>query len=382
MISLKCPECGATLTVKTDHERYFCEYCGAELEVDWSDEVRIESIRSKTYENVEKGKRELEMEKLRRASEQSEKEESRRDIEDFKRGKAIKIIIGLMIVIGIACWMAFLNDSPIAGVVAVIQLILLVLALLNGFHVIQPGKKNRFILYLIIAVVLILPFFYFQQHHFEYMLFNKFDTSDSQKDTSEAIQWSEIKLGNQLPEPPVSEGIIYENTDSKLDLYLYNMSEDERDAYIEQCKEKGFSIDIYEPYSSRRAAFNKQGYKLSLNKDGTEDNLKLEIYLLSPVELDSIDWPNAGVAKGLPKPKSEVGNIREESADTFSAYVGDTSKPEYDEYVKKCINKGYKVDYDKYERSFSAVNKRGDNLEVDYYGNGIMYIYVYNWDLE
>lgn len=50
--------------------------------------------------------------------------------------------------------------------------------------------------------------------------------------------------------------------------------------------------------------------------------------------------------------------------------------------MKKCQKKGFDIDYGKEERYFSAENKKGDDLSVEYYGNNIMYIEVANWDLD
>ena len=40
------------------------------------------------------------------------------------------------------------------------------------------------------------------------------------------------------------------------------------------------------------------------------------------------------------------------------------------------------IPYDAMGDYFSAENKKGDDLSVEYYGNNIMYIEVANWDLD
>lgn len=164
IISLKCPSCGANLTVEKNYERYYCNYCGAEFEVELSDDVRIESIRAEANKEIEEGKRKVEQEKIRAINERLKAKEERDSINDFKKGKPLKIIIGMMIVIGIASWMAFINYCPMAGMLAIIQIVLLCLALLNGFRILKPNNQNYYVLFMIIVAVLILPFFWLQQN--------------------------------------------------------------------------------------------------------------------------------------------------------------------------------------------------------------------------
>lgn len=164
IISLKCPSCGANLTVEKNFERYFCNYCGAEFEVDLSDDVRIESIRAEASKEIEEGKRKVEQEKIKAINERIKRKEEKDSINEFKKGKALKIIIGMLIVIGIASWMAFINSAPLAGMLALVQIALLVLALLNGFRIFRPNNQNYYVLFMILTAVLILVFFWLQQH--------------------------------------------------------------------------------------------------------------------------------------------------------------------------------------------------------------------------
>ena len=96
--------------------------------------------------------------------------------------------------------------------------------------------------------------------------------------------------------------------------------------------------------------------------------------------MKTISWPSTGIADNLPQPKSDVGIISTDSTDTFSAYVGNTSLDDFNDYVDKCLDGGFDIDYSRYDESFYAENKAGDNLTVTFEGNNTMYINVYNWD--
>ena len=84
----------------------------------------------------------------------------------------------------------------------------------------------------------------------------------------------------------------------------------------------------------------------------------------------------------MPEPDSNIGKVTCDADDCYTVYIGDTSEADYNAYVKKCQKKGFDIDYGKEERYFSAENKKGDDLSVEYYGNNIMYIEVANWDLD
>jgi hypothetical protein len=79
-----------------------------------------------------------------------------------------------------------------------------------------------------------------------------------------------------------------------------------------------------------------------------------------------LEWPDSELAKMLPVPKSELGEIDIDSADTLMVSVSETSKDDYRAYVKDCKSKGFTVDYYSSDDYFSAENKDGFSISVDY----------------
>ena len=57
------------------------------------------------------------------------------------------------------------------------------------------------------------------------------------------IDWSEMVLGQQLPEPPGKKGEIYENSADMLHLDIRKVTDAQYTAYIDACKEMGFTVD-------------------------------------------------------------------------------------------------------------------------------------------
>lgn len=188
---------------------------------------------------------------------------------------------------------------------------------------------------------------------------------------SEKIKWDDMILSEQLPEPPKNKGEIHENTAEKLWVDINKISDKQYKDYIEACKAKGFTVDP-ESDSMSYGAYNAEGYKLSLSHYGSEDEMKIE--LEKPIEMSSITWPTSKAGKQLPAPKSTKGKFTHENDDGFNVYIGNTSKDDYNSYVKACSDKGFTVNYDKGDSFYNADNSAGWHVSIKYEGNNIMSI--------
>lgn len=223
-----------------------------------------------------------------------------------------------------------------------------------------PTKKKKkpiykkWWFYVIIAIALI-------------AIIGKFSSGEK----SERIDWSDIILGSQLPEPPKNKGEIHENTAEKLWVDINKISDKQYNDYIEACKAKGFMVDP-ESDSMSYGAYNSEGYKLSLSHYGSEDEMKIE--LEKPIEMSSITWPTSKAGKQLPAPKSAKGKFTHENDDGFNVYIGNTSKDDYSSYVKACSDKGFTVNYEKGDSFYNADNSAGWHVLIKYEGNNIMSI--------
>lgn len=109
MISLKCPECGANISIEERHKQCFCQYCGAKIILD-------DGNTTHTYHKVDEARiKEAEVDKLIRLKElEIEKEERqyRRNIVKYK-------VIALF-VLGIVGTIAFVIDNGAEGRASVV----------------------------------------------------------------------------------------------------------------------------------------------------------------------------------------------------------------------------------------------------------------------
>ena len=151
------------------------------------------------------------------------------------------------------------------------------------------------------------------------------------------------------------------------------MSQSQYNDYVRACKEKGFTIDIDES-SISFSAYNQDGYKLSLTY--FESDSEMSIDLDPPMEMGEIQWPNSDIAKLLPTPSSNIGNISWENSGGFVIYIGNTTKAEYNQYVNACSAKGFNVDYNKGDDYYYADNANGYHVSLRYEGNNIMCVQI------
>lgn len=89
----------------------------------------------------------------------------------------------------------------------------------------------------------------------------------------------------------------------------------------------------------------------------------------------TLNWPtDTTVAKILPKPDSDVGKIRLERDDYISAEIPDITNEQFNDYVNKCSDAGFNINFVKHETSYSADNANGFNVWLKLYSDSTMYI--------
>lgn len=274
----------------------------------------------------------------------------------WKRLSVSSKIIVILICIIFLFLLISLFLSKVGGIIiSLIQLVLLTFSLLSNQNIINVKSKWFKIATGFIAGILVIPFF---------------STFFANKDIK-TISWSEIVLGNIIPEPASHKAEIITNSSHSLSINIYDTSSKEYYEYISECKGNAFTVDAEEDDNSYNA-FNHEGYHLNLNYDDDDD--KMTIDLDEPRSFDSYVWPTSGFATLLPKPKSSVGDITENTEERFDILVGESSFDDYTDYVNQCKALGYTVDIFKDKKSFSAKNTDGYKLNVSYIGYNAMQI--------
>ncbi len=96
----------------------------------------------------------------------------------------------------------------------------------------------------------------------------------------------------------------------------------------------------------------------------------------SSVSYSNFDWPDSEIAKLIPAPKSSIGHIDWEASYGFVIYVAETSKDDYDEYVKTCKEVGFNEDYKKGDDFYYADNADGFHIHLRYDEGDVMLVRI------
>lgn len=338
-----CSTCGGQLEIDTTKEYTECPYCGTKYSVSYllgdTEAVRVEKIKSRAYQDVEKGKREIEAERLRQEVQKNEDE----GVKKFKKGFLSKLLVVFIIFDSLFTVLAFVNGSIASGLIGLLGIVLYILSFLFGLRIVKTKAKNLHIITTIVALILVFPFL---------ALMNRDYSKEYQN-----FDWNSIKLHEYLPEPKSNSGDIITNTSESLNVDI-KASESDYSEYVDACIEMGYTVDSDET-SGMYTAYNEEGYKLDLMMLTDYYSISLD----APEELGDLEWPDSGLAKMLPVPKSKTGKIKEDSSDDFNVLVGNTSESDFKEYVKACKEKGFDIDYNSSDDYFCA--KCSDGYEVE-----------------
>lgn len=187
----------------------------------------------------------------------------------------------------------------------------------------------------------------------------------------EKFDWNEMELNDRLPKPKSNVGTIVSNDSDNLCIHVKKTSKNDYNAYIEECEAMGYIVES-EKDGNRYAAFNTEGYALSLDYIGETMYIELD----APTEMGTLNWPKSEIARLLPMPKSTVGKVSTDTADGCYIYVGETSIDDFNAYADECSEQGFSVDYERGDKFYNAKDENGNKLSLSYQGNNVMVIQI------
>ena len=94
----------------------------------------------------------------------------------------------------------------------------------------------------------------------------------------------------------------------------------------------------------------------------------------SEMEYTEIEWPDSDIAKLIPEPQSNIGNIYWKASYGFVIYIADTSLEEFNAYADACRDSGFNVDYQRGDDYYYADNADGYHLNLHIEDDGAMFI--------
>lgn len=194
-------------------------------------------------------------------------------------------------------------------------------------------------------------------------------------DYNAVYEWPESALANSVPKPTIETGEIKNDHDTMFDFSLYQAIVDDYLKYVEECKESGY-IDVDEESSTYYRAYNEDGDRY-VNIEYREDDSEIYVAVRAPEKWADIYWPKSELAKTLPVPEKLYGIVNWDESDNWDVDIANVSVAEFNAYIDKCIEAGYNLDYSRDDKSFSAENASGNELDIRY-----EYFNVMNIDVE
>lgn len=94
------------------------------------------------------------------------------------------------------------------------------------------------------------------------------------------------------------------------------------------------------------------------------------------IEFAEFQWPDTDIAKLMPVPKSNIGNIDWSKDYGFVIYVAETSLDDYASYVQECESLGFTLECRKGNDYFYANNADGYHVALNYQEGNVMFVRI------
>lgn len=354
----RCPRCGAELSDDTK----FCSYCGQKMEAESVTPTPPPIVEEdEALDNTQSDPTNVAAPEANAPKSLADKIKEKAAAQWSKQSVYGKVTTVFITVFVLLCLGAFLFGNTAAGIIAILQIVLTIVAVLMKKQVIKAPKSWLHFVALALAVILLIPYV-------SLLGANRNIPRDAEK-----FSWSDIVLGTMLPEPESHIGEIIGNTDESLFIYVYKTSAGDYNEYVDACKEKGFTVEADQSDTSY-SAYNADGYELSMFYDESKE--VMDISVDAAEQYGALEWPESGIASMLPVPTSTTGEVMQDDEQGFRAYVSNTPVDDFKAYATECANMGFNIDAYDSDTSYSAENGEGYKLSVSYQGNGVISISV------
>ena len=343
-ISLKCKRCNGTLTVDEGKSILACPYCGAKELIIESDAVTIEKIKADTQKTIEH-------ERLKSEENQQIREEEKEYRKNFTKSKFFKFLTTAATATLIISVLMFALDETLLGIIALLQAICFGASIVIALCLKQEKRFLHFFV-AFIGILLVIPMLKACGH-----------VDNSKK--YEKINWDILVLGNKIPETSSKKIDIQYNNNESLNIDVYDTSKQDYYKYIQNCKEKGYTIQD-DNYSTDTAyeAYNDDGYCVELWYNDSGKYMSVEV--TTPTPISDLEWDKHSISAILPNPKSDKGLYKIENDEKTIVIVGNVSADNFIEYLNECIKSGFTVNSEKNDNNYSAYNQTGYNLNLSY----------------
>lgn len=341
-----CKRCNGTMTIEDDRPVLVCPFCDSKELIVESDAVAVERIKQKTYRDIEIGKQQLERERMQHEEKMAEEQKKANNIRKFRKSFMGVMLIIVTVLSVLFCTVSFNDNRILSGIVAIVMGVLCVASYLMGIQVIKEKFKGMHIVMVIIAFVLIIPYF---------SLYN--GAAPSYEDKPEDFEWTILEMHEYIPEPPSTYGVIGLDYDDHLSVDVYKISYAEYKEYRNKCIGLGYDKDTSgggDTYYS----YNNEGF--SLNLFYYEDEEKLGISLRAPEEkTESIKKEETETSTETPTEENTEKPTKEPTQSPTAASTENKSNFKYEKaFIREMSDYDlyYMFDTDKKEVIYFSTN--------------------------
>lgn len=358
---IKCPSCGGELNIPEDSDEMKCNFCGSKVIID---DKATEVGRIKKAEI--KAKKELDEHEL----ENKKKNDNYDDEREYKKKKNTGKLKGWSIALTIICLLftftAFRDRKILSGIIGIIQIAAFGYATLLCLDVLPEKIKNLHKIVFIIGCILIIPFI---------SLVDVKIGENGFKDEIEDLIWSDYVLSEKLPEPKTLKGKLNYDSSSSLSIDIVDVDKKEYKNYVNACKNKGFTLDIYNS-SDSFSAKNEEGYSIYVyyNNDDKEYSISLHEPEKETANESKETNDNKTETNSNTTNSNELRTNFKNAMDSYETFMN-----EYVEFMKKynanptntTLLKQYSSYLEKYSKFIEDFNKWNEdnmnNAELKYY---------------
>lgn len=203
-----------------------------------------------------------------------------------------KITIGFISVSLLLCLLAFIFGNFVAGVIAIVEISLFIIAWLMKKKRIKTQHKWLPFLLIGLACILIVPYFrscdISSTKSYDNNNYSAYSTEAPTTEANKKLEWPDHPLTKLVPVPKSEFGYIEWELDDDISIVVEKTTEQDYKDYIKKCEENGFTAE-----SSTEGSFyyakNAEGYRICLYYDNEANSMTIKIQeplLLVDIEIE------------------------------------------------------------------------------------------------
>lgn len=357
---MNCKNCNAVMKADMERKLFVCPYCESTEPFDSVSKKELEGMLHDAIRDVRK-------ESIKEARKQFEQQKSINRTPAQKAFDTLICVLQVIVCVILSIFsVAIFTEYVGLGVISLLQLILMIVGMVmkskyNKTHE-EKYKKIKTGCFIGAAVLVIVWFI---------CLMND---GESVRVGGEKKTWPTQGLGATLPEPNAKLQYSPSSDSKYFSAGLKNFTKEDFDAYVEACKEAGYTVDAEEG-EDEYVAYHSE----------TDNCLTIRYYNWSDSGSVSVDkaivlnetWPEKNTyAKLIPTPEAENCYVKTIADNQFEVYVGDVTSNQFKDYVSVCQEAGFSGSL-MGDSNYFYGNKDKLALRVEFIRGRIMYIEVY-----